>query len=512
MNTKAMKTVIMFMLGILSLSCFSLLFVSVLNVLEFKNIGLQPQASNVYIFPSLDTDEDDALEDLEDNYDDYTDFVINSVGGWRYFAASTIYNFTYEDKNIKLTSDIDLSKYSMDDNYGGLYMGNFYGTLDGNGKTIKNMSIIVSAGSTVGSICLRNHGTIQNLEVKSFDAYLDSGSSSNTWYGFIAGENYGTIQNCIINSGTIKSRRKVDNAYVGFVAYKNNGTIKNIITRGTIKLTTYAEKNCGLTYGKFAKAGSSDVENSIFAATVNISYASGYESGKGHEIKESSEVSESYETSFTSAYDWLDDTSTSCTGSSAWFKYRSTSYGYGGNSSYPVYLRAFVNFKNIEFSATNGGKVNGNTSYNIIVPSDYSTATTSGKTKSIYGYSITATHDDELFDFDSWSGNTAKFYQKYIYLEFKSVTCNGENISPSNSNGKINYNSGNPNISVYFDKVALKITYTYNCDNAEYTTSYNVNLESLKAYSYKNTTKTVTSRLITITPNLSIKIYNIEFC
>ena len=41
-----------------------------------------------------------------------------------------------------------------------------------------------------------------------------------------------------------------------------------------------------------------------------------------------------------------------------------------------------------------------------------------------------------------------------------------------------------------FDKVALKITYSYKYDNTNYTTSYNMNLDSLKTYSYKNTTKT----------------------
>lgn len=126
--------------------------------------------------------------------------------------------------NITLTADIDLkgidwTPIGKDDNKA------YTGTFDGNGKTITGLKIDKSGTDDVGLIgCLGSGGKVQNVTLTNISV---SGANC---VGGIAGQNYGTVENCSVN-GTVTGKGFTD---TGGIAGSNYGTISGCSAEGTV--------------------------------------------------------------------------------------------------------------------------------------------------------------------------------------------------------------------------------------------------------------------------------------
>ena len=118
------------------------------------------------------------------------------------------------DINITLDNDIDLSdiEWTPIGTESRPYTGNF----DGGGHTITGLKIDKSGTDYVGLIgCLGSGGKVQNVTLTNISV---SGANC---VGGIAGQNYGTVENCSVN-GTVTGKGFTD---TGGIAGSNYGTI-----------------------------------------------------------------------------------------------------------------------------------------------------------------------------------------------------------------------------------------------------------------------------------------------
>ena len=101
----------------------------------------------------------------------------------------------------------------------------YTGTFDGNGKTIRGLKIDKSGTDDVGLIgCLGSGGKVQNVTLTNISV---SGANC---VGGIAGQNYGTVENCSVN-GTVTGKGFTD---TGGIAGSNYGTISGCSAEGTV--------------------------------------------------------------------------------------------------------------------------------------------------------------------------------------------------------------------------------------------------------------------------------------
>ena len=127
------------------------------------------------------------------------------------------------DINITLDNDIDLSdiEWTPIGTESRPYTGNF----DGGGHTITGLKIDKSGTDYVGLIgCLGSGGKVQNVTLTNISV---SGANC---VGGIAGQNYGTVENCSVN-GTVTGKGFTD---TGGIAGSNYGTISGCSAEGTV--------------------------------------------------------------------------------------------------------------------------------------------------------------------------------------------------------------------------------------------------------------------------------------
>lgn len=131
----------------------------------------------------------------------------------------------------------------------------FDGVLDGNGYTIKNLS--VSCQNHAGLIS-KVTGTVKNLTVYG---NISAGKVA----GIIAGENNGTIENCT-SVGSVS----INTDYAGGICGKNNGTVKNCLS--SLYSVTSGSFAGGIAGGNFGA-----LESCLAASNVVVSdmYAGG---------------------------------------------------------------------------------------------------------------------------------------------------------------------------------------------------------------------------------------------
>ncbi len=146
------------------------------------------------------------------------------------------------DRYYRLGCDI-----TLDENW--IPISNFSGVLDGNGYTIKNLHI---SGRNHAGLFSKITGTVKNLTV-----YGDI--SAGKVAGIIAGENNGTIEDCVA-VGTLS----VNTDYAGGICGKNNGTIKNCLS--SLYSITAGSFAGGIAGGNFGT-----LENSLAASNVVVS-------------------------------------------------------------------------------------------------------------------------------------------------------------------------------------------------------------------------------------------------
>ena len=124
--------------------------------------------------------------------------------------------------NITLTGDITLTgEWTPIGTESRPYTGNF----NGGGHTITRLKIDQSGTDYVGLIgCLGSGGKVQNVTLTNISV---SGANC---VGGIAGQNYGTVENCSVN-GTVTGKGFTD---TGGIAGSNYGTISGCSAEGTV--------------------------------------------------------------------------------------------------------------------------------------------------------------------------------------------------------------------------------------------------------------------------------------
>lgn len=135
--------------------------------------------------------------------------------------------------NIRLMADLDYTGLALENknyDYGllGTYTYNYYGTFDGKGHCISDMSMPATGMAEM------LYGTIRNLHLKNVTL-----SSEKNWAagcGIICSANYGTIENCYIENATLTTKAAEEDeifAEKGVFAGSNHGTIRNCFSSGS---------------------------------------------------------------------------------------------------------------------------------------------------------------------------------------------------------------------------------------------------------------------------------------
>ena len=138
-------------------------------------------------------------------------------------VAADVANSGDTDINIILDNDIDLS--DIDWTPIGTESRPYTGNFDGGGHTITGLKIDKSGTDYVGLIgCLGSGGKVQNVTLTNISV---SGANC---VGGIAGQNYGTVENCSVN-GTVTGKGFTD---TGGIAGSNYGTISGCSAEGTV--------------------------------------------------------------------------------------------------------------------------------------------------------------------------------------------------------------------------------------------------------------------------------------
>lgn len=138
-------------------------------------------------------------------------------------VAADVANSGDTDINITLDNDIDLS--DIDWTPIGTESRPYTGNFDGNNKTIRGLEINQSGTDNVGLIgYLGSEGKVQNVVLTNISV------SGANYVGGIAGQNYGTVENCSVN-GTVTGKGFTD---TGGIAGSNYGTISGCSAEGTV--------------------------------------------------------------------------------------------------------------------------------------------------------------------------------------------------------------------------------------------------------------------------------------
>ena len=125
------------------------------------------------------------------------------------------------DINIILDNDIDLS--DIDWTPIGTESRPYTGTFDGNNKTIRGLEINQSGTDNVGLIgYLGSEGKVQNVVLANISV------SGANYVGGIAGQTYGTVENCSVN-GTVTGQNQT-----GGIVGRNFSTISGCSAEGTV--------------------------------------------------------------------------------------------------------------------------------------------------------------------------------------------------------------------------------------------------------------------------------------
>ena len=190
-------------------------------VLGRDNIKLDDAGINVSDWEN-GTSIDGAEANEAYSYDSNTK-TITIYSGEGLKVAADVVNSGDTDINIILDNDIDLS--DIDWTPIGTESRPYTGNFDGGGHTITGLKIDKSGTDYVGLIgCLGSGGKVQNVTLTNISV---SGANC---VGGIAGQNYGTVENCSVN-GTVTGKGFTD---TGGIAGSNYGTISGCSAEGTV--------------------------------------------------------------------------------------------------------------------------------------------------------------------------------------------------------------------------------------------------------------------------------------
>lgn len=152
-----------------------------------------------------------------------TNWQIADESGLRAFALAVNY-YGQAQANAILTDNVTLSTYAAWKDPIGIDMNYPYkGTFNGGGYTISGLNINRTSGDNVGLFGYLVGATVQNLRVTGSVTAEDS-----KYVGGIAGNNYGTIENCLF-AGDVKGDKSV-----GGIAGNNKSRITACFSSGSV--------------------------------------------------------------------------------------------------------------------------------------------------------------------------------------------------------------------------------------------------------------------------------------
>lgn len=150
----------------------------------------------------------------------------------------------------------------------------FEGSLDGNGKTISNLTFTVGDGN--GGIFSVNNGTIKNLNITDATVTKNGSLDNNGGTGILVGVNNNKISNCIINSSELSASLTSIGTDIGIgllVGTNNTGKTISECTVNASDLSISGSKKCyagGLVGYNFT----GNIEFSFVKSATNITYTS----------------------------------------------------------------------------------------------------------------------------------------------------------------------------------------------------------------------------------------------
>ena len=149
-------------------------------------------------------------EEVKLEIDENKTLTINTVKEFVAFAADVNAGNTYAGKTVVLGEDLDLAGVTWTPiGFNGKV---FNGTFDGNGKVIKNLSVLLAGKTNVGLFGDTQNGEIKNVTVENAKV------AGRLNVGVVAGQPYTTKYTNV----TVKGHVEVDGmAYVGAVGGKN---------------------------------------------------------------------------------------------------------------------------------------------------------------------------------------------------------------------------------------------------------------------------------------------------
>lgn len=332
---------------------------------------------------------------------------------------SNLYLYDFAGKTIKLYTNVSAKKNIPDE---------FYGNLDGQGYTISGSSISTEAellgnDDRLGLFNIMN-GSVKNTRFKSFSFTIKSTFSTNTYAGVIAGENNGTVSNCIVENCSFLSERYKSNCYVGSIAGDNNGTITNCMVIGTYtvggKGGNLLSNADGLNAGYFTAGTSGSISNVVFNADFVKTHSK--EDYKENLIIPNHTTTGSLYNTIRDGFSYLSKSAEGGSSGTTWY------YAKEYNNGWPM-LRSFIRgWTAIGFVSTNSeaGTVS---RASIQVASDADSSkfddynNSTSETISIYSQIITANPKDN-YEFEKWTyvsstkTYTAHFKAEPEYISF----------------------------------------------------------------------------------------------
>lgn len=168
-------------------------------------------------------------------------YFISNADELVYFAKSVnVDGETYEGKTVKLTADIDLAG-KLWIPVGQTQVSSFQGTFDGQGYTIKNMTVNYTGTNSnyacglFGWIELHNGAPIVIQNVNFDNANVTGIKYTGVVAGYANGASGAEIKNCVVTNSTVTSNSKNAGGIIGYMG-------KGVLTGNTVFGCTISAK------------------------------------------------------------------------------------------------------------------------------------------------------------------------------------------------------------------------------------------------------------------------------
>ena len=210
--------------------------------------GLSIDGIGITVYATQDTVEADSNDNTYDTEATYlntdaqgNNYFISNANELVYFAKSVnVDGETYAGKTVKLTADIDLAG-KLWIPVGQTQVSSFQGTFDGQGHTIKNMTVNYTGTNSnyacglFGWIELHNGAPIVIQNVKFDNANVTGIKYTGVVAGYANGASGAEIKNCVVTNSTVTSNSKNAGGIIGYMG-------KGVLTGNTVSGCTISAK------------------------------------------------------------------------------------------------------------------------------------------------------------------------------------------------------------------------------------------------------------------------------